>query len=124
MKRWISFPKAEGVYSRQAHADLPPGTYEREMGKEGFFGPTAHFHHTHAPTDWIDFTGPLQPQAFDLNRLHAEGPSPWGAAQVLGNRDLALRLWRTDRAMDHLVRNSDGDELLFVHAGAGDLFCD
>ena len=26
--------------------------------------------------------------------------------------------------MDHLVRNGDGDELLFVHAGAGDLFCD
>nr|WP_269517166.1 homogentisate 1,2-dioxygenase [Candidatus Paracaedibacter symbiosus] len=26
--------------------------------------------------------------------------------------------------MDHLVRNSDGDELLFLHEGAADLFCD
>jgi homogentisate 1,2-dioxygenase len=26
--------------------------------------------------------------------------------------------------MDHLVRNADGDELLFVHAGAAELFCD
>jgi homogentisate 1,2-dioxygenase len=26
--------------------------------------------------------------------------------------------------MDHLVRNADGDELLFVHAGSGDLYCD
>ena len=26
--------------------------------------------------------------------------------------------------MDHLVRNADGDELLFVHAGEGRLFCD
>ena len=26
--------------------------------------------------------------------------------------------------MDHLVRNSDGDELIFVHAGRGQLFCD
>jgi homogentisate 1,2-dioxygenase len=26
--------------------------------------------------------------------------------------------------MDHLVRNADGDELLFVHEGAGDLYCD
>ena len=26
--------------------------------------------------------------------------------------------------MDHLVRNGDGDELLFVHAGRGELFCD
>ena len=26
--------------------------------------------------------------------------------------------------MDHLVRNQDGDELLFVHDGAGELYCD
>jgi homogentisate 1,2-dioxygenase len=26
--------------------------------------------------------------------------------------------------MNHLVRNGDGDELLFVHAGAGSLYCD
>ena len=26
--------------------------------------------------------------------------------------------------MDRLARNADGDELLFVHEGAGDLFCD
>src|SRR5690606_38543465 len=28
------------------------------------------------------------------------------------------------KAMDHLVRNADGDELVFIHQGAGDLFCD
>ena len=26
--------------------------------------------------------------------------------------------------MDHLVRNSDGDELLFIHEGSGELYCD
>ena len=26
--------------------------------------------------------------------------------------------------MDHLVRNADGDDLLFLHQGAGDLHCD
>ena len=26
--------------------------------------------------------------------------------------------------MDHLVRNSDGEKLLFIHEGEGDLFCD
>jgi homogentisate 1,2-dioxygenase len=35
-----------------------------------------------------------------------------------------MRVWSTPKTMDHLVRNSDGDELLFVHAGGGDLFCD
>ena len=47
MKHYIRFPRAEGTHSRQAHADLPAGTYEREMGKEGFFGPACHFHHLH-----------------------------------------------------------------------------
>ena len=27
-------------------------------------------------------------------------------------------------SMNHLARNSDGDELLFIHQGNGDLFCD
>jgi homogentisate 1,2-dioxygenase len=123
-KRWISFPKAEGRYSRQAHADLPAGTYEREMGKEGFFGPTCHFHHLHPPTGWSTFEGPLQPHAYDLNALPSDPSSPWGAARLLFNNDMQLRWWHTDRKMDHLARNSDGDELLFIHDGAGELFCD
>ncbi len=43
---------------------------------------------------------------------------------LLGNRHLQMRYWRTVSAMDHLVRNADGDELLFVHAGNGEFFCD
>jgi homogentisate 1,2-dioxygenase len=114
----------QGVHSRQAHADLPEGTFEREMSKEGFFGPSCHFHHRHPPTAWANFEGDLKPHAFDLNRLAADPASPWGAAHFLHNGDMSLRLWRTDRNMDRLVRNSDGDELLFIHDGAGELFCD
>ena len=44
-KNWINFPRIEGQASRQAHADLPEGTYEREIGREGFFGPAAHMYH-------------------------------------------------------------------------------
>jgi homogentisate 1,2-dioxygenase len=59
-----------------------------------------------------------------LNKLPAEGGSPWDATAFLHNGDVKIRHWKTDRAMDHLVRNQDGDELLFVHDGAGELFCD
>ena len=38
-KNWIPLRQVEGTASRQAHADLPEGTYEREISKEGFFGP-------------------------------------------------------------------------------------
>ena len=50
MKRYISYSRVEGEASRQAHCDLPEGTYEREMSKEGFFGPAAFFYHRHPPT--------------------------------------------------------------------------
>ncbi len=124
MRNWISFPRVEGKASRQAHVALPRGTYEREAGREGFFGPASHFHHAHPPTGWSDWEGPLRPRAFDLAKLNAAGASPWDTVPVLGNAHLALRFWRAAGSMDHLVRNGDGDELLFVHEGAGDLFCD
>ena len=78
-KRWISFPKAEGKYSRQAHADLPAGTYEREMGKEGFFGPTCHFHHLHPPTGWTSFEGPTAAARLRSQRAAERSSSPWGS---------------------------------------------
>jgi homogentisate 1,2-dioxygenase len=124
MKRWISLPRIEGRTSRQAHADLPEGTYERELGREGFFGPATQMYHQHPPTGWLDWQGPLRPRAFDLNRIGAAAEGPFRADEVLANGHLRLRFWRAEGAMDHLVRNSDGDELLFVHEGRGDLFCD
>ncbi len=124
MKRYISFPRVEGQASRQAHADLPEGTYEREISKEGFFGPAAHLYHRHPPTGWVDFEGPLRPHAFDLVKLVQASPSPWDAAEILHNAAVRIRFWRASGAMDHLARNADGDELIFVHQGRGQLFCD
>jgi homogentisate 1,2-dioxygenase len=123
-RRPITFPRVEGESSRQAHADLPAGTYERELGREGFFGSTSHMYHSHPPTGWSDFSGPLRPRAFDLARLEGASASPWAATPVLANAQLKLRHWRLAEAMPALARNADGDELLFVHAGAGELFCD
>ncbi len=124
MKRYISFPRVEGQASRQAHADMPAGTYEREISKEGFFGPAAHLHHRHPPTGWVDFQGPLSPHAFDLTRLQAQAGSPWDANEVLFNAAVRIRYWRTAGTMDHLARNADGDDLMFVHRGRAELFCD
>ena len=124
MRNWIRFPRVEGVAPRQAHCDLLPDTYERELGREGFFGPASHMLHKHPPTGWIDWEGPLRPRALDLTRLEDSNNSPWLAREILHNANVRLRQWRTAEDMDHLVRNSDGDELLFVHQGTGELFCD
>ncbi len=124
MKKWVSHPRIEGQASRQAHCDLPAGSFEREVGKEGFYGPVSHFYHRHPPTAWCDFEGPLRPHAFDCNKLATSGDSPWSAAALLENAHCQMRYWQTAAAMDHLVRNADGDDLLFVHQGHGELFCD
>ena len=122
--QWLPVRGARGTHSRQAHADLPPGTYEREVSKEGFFGPAAFFHHANPPTGWSRFEGPLRPRAFNLAALNAGEASPWSASKVLGNAALDMRFWKLAGPMPALARNADGDQLLFVHAGSGDLFCD
>lgn len=123
MKQWITFSTGQGAYSRQAHCDLPEGTYEREVGKEGFFGPATHFYHRHPPTAWTSIEGSIRPRAFDTNRLDATG-IPWRAPLLLHNAYCEIRIWQCDSAMPDLLRNADGDQLLFIHAGAGSLFCD
>lgn len=124
MKHYIRFPRLEGRASRQAHADLPEGTFERELGKEGFFGPATQMYHRHPPTGWESWEGPLRPRAFDLNGIQGPHRSPFDAPDVLFNAHVRLRFWRAPERMDHLARNADGDELIFVHEGRGHLFCD
>jgi len=124
MRNWIALPRREGTASRQAHADLPAGIFEREIGRDGFFGPATQMYHRHPPTGWSAWDGPLRPRAFDLARLGSPSASPWDASEVLANAHARIRLWRAAAPMDHLVRNADGDELVFVHEGEGDLFCD
>jgi homogentisate 1,2-dioxygenase len=123
-RNWIALPQRAGETSRQAHADLPAGSYERELGKEGFFGPATHMYHRHPPTGWTAWEGPLRPRAYDLTAVTSGGASPWEAPLVLGNAHMKLRWWQAAGEMDHLVRNADGDELLFIHRGKGDLYCD
>jgi homogentisate 1,2-dioxygenase len=121
---WLPVRGREGVASRQAHADLPAGTYEREISKEGFFGPAAFLYHSHPPTGWVSFEGPLRPRAFDLNGLNEASPSPWSAPVVLHNKATEIRFWKLAHPMRDLARNADGDQLLFIHKGEGDLFTD
>ncbi|MBL8630521.1 MAG: homogentisate 1,2-dioxygenase [Rhodospirillaceae bacterium] len=124
MSDYIRLQRVEGVASRQAHADLPAGTYEREISKEGFFGPASFIYHRNPPTNWTNFEGSLQPHAYDLGALKFTDTSPWAAAAVLHNASVKIRFWSLSSDMASLARNADGDDLLFIHSGSGDLFCD
>lgn len=123
-KSFIPLSRREGEASRQAHADMPAGTFEREVSKEGFFGPAAFFHHRHPPTGWMHFEGPLRPRAFDCTQLTPDQEGPWAAPVILRNSHCEVRFCRLNGPMPALARNGDGDQLLFVHTGIGSLFCD
>ncbi|RVU37177.1 homogentisate 1,2-dioxygenase [Rheinheimera riviphila] len=126
MRKWVSFPLKEGDVSRQAHADFPEqAIYEREVGRSGFFGPATHLHHTHAPTGWSDWQGPLRPRLFNFNNIgEDQANSPWAVPDLLHNAHCKMRTWRLTAPMDYLVRNADGDDLLFIHEGSAELYCD
>ena len=123
-KDYIHYPKSEGIHNRQAHCDLPEGSFEREFGKEGFFGPATHLVHANNPMRWTKWEGPLRPRAFDLVKLEDVVDCPHKAQDILGNASVKFRQWRTSAKMHHLVVNGDGDELIFVHAGSGEFYCD
>lgn len=124
MKKYIGVSRVEGEASRQAHADLPTGTFEREISKEGFFGPAAHVYHRRPPTSWESMEGPLRPRMYNALLLHSDAASPWQAPVLLTNKHTQIRFWRLSTSMPALARNGDGDQLLFVHSGAGEMFCD
>jgi homogentisate 1,2-dioxygenase len=124
------FPLRKGVVARQAHVDLPAGTFEEEFARQGFYGRTSHLYRRHPVTSWTRIEGPLRPRSYDLNRLD---PGQDLAASLFGSRepafspvcflhneDVALQ-WVAPQAMDFFYRNADGDDVYFIHSGGGRL---
>ena len=85
------FPLRKGKHARQAHVDLPEGTFEEEHARQGFFGKTTHLYRLHPPTDWTRIEGPLKPHSYDLNAVFPLDPAQEGDAGVQQLREEALR---------------------------------
>jgi homogentisate 1,2-dioxygenase len=113
--QWI-----RGTTSRQAHVGLPPGTVEEEHGRSGFYGPASHLYRLHPPTDWLGVDGPAAHHAYDtgsFSQLDRRWPT-----LLLGNREVSIAFQRYSAAgRPEFLRDADGDQLFFVHAGSGRL---
>jgi homogentisate 1,2-dioxygenase len=122
----MDIPYIRGRVASQAHVRLPDGTVEEEYARNGFFGRYAHLYRTHAPVGWKRIDGPLRPHAYDTSRLAPAAPGDWLASRtpLLENADCRLSFARLAAPMPYVFRDADGDELLFVHRGAGRLECD
>ncbi|MBS1983835.1 MAG: homogentisate 1,2-dioxygenase [Bdellovibrionales bacterium] len=116
----FQFPLMQGIHNKQAHVDVPEGTFEEELGREGFFGPAAHLFHQRQPTGWVEIEGDCRPHAYDFNLL--KGPSAPNTLQLqrlFFNKSVSVSM-ATSVGSDPLYsRNADGDELHFVHEGEG-----
>lgn len=110
-------PFSSGILSKQAHVDLPSGTFEEEYGRQGFFGRTTHLYRKNAPTGWTRIDGKLQPHAYDANSaLHKVSAAP---QKFIGNSDVCIWIYAPKEKMPYYFRNADGDEAWFIHAGGG-----
>ncbi len=114
-----------GRTTPQAHVDLPEGTVEEEYGRDGFFGRYAHFYRTEPPVNWTRIEGELRPRALRLAD-HRPESDDYLASRLpfLRNADVVLSFARLDAPMGYHFRNADGDEVLFIHEGAGRLETD
>lgn len=119
----MDIPHVRGRVATQAHVGLPEGTVEEEYARNGFFGRYAHLYREHAPVGWSRIEGPLRPR---LYRVDDTPPGDYlaGKLQLLANVDCKLSVAALREPMPYFFRNADGDELLFVHAGAGRLETD
>lgn len=124
MNNWIHLPASQGINSKQAHTDIPEGSYKRELGQECFSGPATHMYHKHPPCEWESISGSLMHHAYNTQVLTNNNTLPWNSTKLLFNINIQLNYWSINIPMSDLVRNADGDQLIFIHQGRGDFYCD
>ncbi|WP_442604173.1 homogentisate 1,2-dioxygenase [Paenibacillus sp. KN14-4R] len=119
-KRHTTFRKEDGSLYR-----------EQVMGTKGFSGNQSILYHHYPPTDVsraelhakvehaYEDQGVLRHRHLLTGECTETGDAVAGRHYMLGNEDIMIAVANPTEAMDYYYRNSDGDELLFVHAGTG-----
>lgn len=119
-KRHTTFRKADDSLFR-----------EQVMGTKGFSGIQSILYHHYPPTEVVRATllgsripeyeemSALRHRHFKTMRYTDTGDALEGRHYFLGNNDLVIGIVNPVKPMDYYYRNSDGDEVLFVHKGSG-----
>ena len=104
--------------SRQAHVGLPPGTVEEEHGRGGFYGPASHLYRLHA-ADRLDSASRARPPTAPTTprRLAERRRRPVAHARCSATTRCRSACSATVPGRPEFLRDADGDELFFVHAG-------
>ncbi|MQA88037.1 MAG: homogentisate 1,2-dioxygenase [Streptosporangiales bacterium] len=131
----MPFYRRVGEVPRKRHAQFRKpdgGLYAEElMGEEGFSSDSSLLYHVHPPTaivkteavdvpagaDEVTPNHPLSPRHFRTRSLPVGGDTATGRRVLFGNEDVRVSYVAAD-ADGELYRNSVGDEVVYVEAGA------
>ena len=104
---------------------------EQVMGTKGFSGIQSILYHNYSPTEIVrssllndyqldyERQGALRPRHLETNKVNRGKDAVTGREYILGNDDLVIGIVYPRETMDFYYRNSDGDEVLFIHYGSG-----
>lgn len=132
----MTYYKAMGKIPKKRHTVMrkEDGALYREqvMGTKGFSGIQSILYHNYSPTEIVrsslnqnqqqreyEEQGALRPRHLKTGQLEKGGDPVLGRKYLLGNEDLVIGVMSPDQKMNYYYRNSDGDEVLFVHFGSG-----
>jgi homogentisate 1,2-dioxygenase len=132
----VPFYQRLGDVPRKRHTQFRDnGTLltEEVMGMEGFVGMESILYHLQSPCrvmkvgdfeelerkEWVpDAHAHRHFKTYDID---AEGDEITGRRLLMWNNDVEISLCRPKDEMDYFFRNGEGDEVVFVHEGAGTL---
>lgn len=123
----------EGRVAERPHLNLPEGTYEEELGLDGFFGPVSHLYSRNPPTSWSDLRRSsfqwkpkkempeefLKPQCYRPLPKDLSGDFFESCRTLFWNADIAIHGHRVTKDSPIYFRNADGSDLMFCHEGSG-----
>jgi len=106
---------------------------EEVMGFEGFSGNESILYHLQSPCRVTEI-GAFEPiersewvpeahahRCFDTRGVEPGGDPVRGRGLLMWNDDVEIALCRPTTAQDYFFRNGEGDEVIFVHHGSGEL---
>jgi homogentisate 1,2-dioxygenase len=123
-----SVPPKRHIQFRKKNGEL---YHEEVMGTKGFSGIQSILYHLHPPTqvrearilrEWIVTVEKEQANRhrhFFTFQAQVKGDLIDGRIHCLVNEDVAIATATPTEEMTYFFRNSDGDEILFVHEGEG-----
>lgn len=107
--------KSSGVFTKQAHVNIPDGLFEEEHAREGFFGRVSHVYHQNPPINWQKIEGDLKPRAVPCVFEKMDNKFE----KILYNQDVEISIGTYYQSFKNFFRNADFDELFFIHEGCG-----